>query len=78
MDLVLALSNRTEPQAVRFLFNIFDTYNCGELSIDALEHYFNSLGEQKWGEFEDFYSEMYDLIKPRDSNCITLNDLLKS
>ena len=78
VDLVLALTNRSEPQAIRFLFNIFDTYGYGELSTEAMKHYFNSHEEQTSREFENFYAEMCDLIKPQNPDFITLDDLLRS
>ncbi|BES91397.1 phosphatase 2A regulatory subunit B'' subunit [Nesidiocoris tenuis] len=84
LDLVLALENRHEPQALHYLFKILDVKGQGYLDTFSLNYFFRAIREQMLvtGQepisFEDVRDEVFDMIKPVDSAKITLQDLLNS
>lgn len=82
LDLVLALENRTEPQALAFLFRILDIKSCGYLDSFTLNYFFRAIQEQMKAHgaepvsFEDVKDELFDMVRPKCAEKITLNDLL--
>lgn len=83
LDLVLALENRSEPQALAFLFKILDIKECGYLDAFALNYFFRAIQEQMKAHgteqpvlFCDVKDELFDMVRPREPERITLPDLL--
>lgn len=82
LDLVLALENRSEPQALAFLFRILDIKGCGYLDAFTLNYFFRAIQDQMKAHgaepvsFEDVKDELFDMVRPKDPGKITLNDLL--
>ncbi|KAJ8934108.1 hypothetical protein NQ314_013566 [Rhamnusium bicolor] len=82
LDLVLALENRSEPQALAFLFRILDVKNCGYLDSFTLNYYFRAIQDQMKAHgaepvsFQDVKDELFDMVRPKDPEKITLADLL--
>nr|CDS20941.1 serine:threonine protein phosphatase 2A [Echinococcus granulosus] len=83
LDFVLALENRTEPQAIAFLFRIIDLSGQGRLCCQTLEYYFTAV-QARLGDgpdvprFCDVLNEICDMVRPQNPDFITLDDLLKS
>ncbi|XP_017777665.1 PREDICTED: serine/threonine-protein phosphatase 2A regulatory subunit B'' subunit gamma-like [Nicrophorus vespilloides] len=79
LDLVLALENRSEPQALAFLFKILDLNDSGYLDAFTINYFFRAIQEQLRDAdlviFEDFKDELFDMVKPKNPDRITLSDL---
>jgi len=84
LDFVLAMENRREPQALRYLFRILDVQHSASLNVFALNYFFRAIQEQMkiHGQepikFQDVKDEIFDMVKPNDPLKLTLNDLIKS
>ncbi|KAJ8976716.1 hypothetical protein NQ317_000148, partial [Molorchus minor] len=82
LDLVLALENRSEPQALAYIFNILDLKNCGYLDAFTLNYFFRAIQDQMKQHgaepvsFQDVKDELFDMVRPKDPETITLADLL--
>lgn len=82
LDFVLALENRKEPEALRYLFRILDVQAKGYLNVFALNYFFRAIQEQMrlHGQepvsFQDVKDEIFDMVKPTDPLKITLEDLI--
>lgn len=83
LDLVLALENRREPQALQFFFRILDINSRGYLDVFSLNYFFRDIQErmrvhgQEPVKFEDVKDEIFDMVKPEDPCKITLKDLIR-
>ncbi|KAH7965546.1 hypothetical protein HPB49_008698 [Dermacentor silvarum] len=83
LDLVLALENRKEPQALQFFFRILDINGRGYLDVFSLNYFFRDIQEQMRKhnqepvKFEDVKDEIFDMVKPEDPCKITLKDLIR-
>ncbi|XP_076464140.1 serine/threonine-protein phosphatase 2A regulatory subunit B'' subunit gamma-like [Babylonia areolata] len=83
LDFVLAMENRKEPQALRYLFRILDVQHRGYLNVYALNYFFRAIqGQMKLhGQdpipIEDVKDEIFDMVKPADPLKLTLQDLIK-
>ncbi|KAH9490766.1 Serine/threonine-protein phosphatase 2A regulatory subunit B'' subunit gamma [Bulinus truncatus] len=84
LDFVLAMENRREPQAQRYLFRILDVQHRGCLNVFSLNYFFRAIQEQMkiHGQepikFQDVKDEIFDMVKPKNPLKITLNDLIQS
>ncbi|GFR61812.1 serine/threonine-protein phosphatase 2A regulatory subunit B'' subunit gamma [Elysia marginata] len=84
LDFVLAMENRREPQALRYLFRILDVHHQGYLNVFTLNFFFRAIQEQMkiHGQepikFQDVNDEVFDMVKPCDPFKLTLNDLIRS
>nr|XP_023017947.1 serine/threonine-protein phosphatase 2A regulatory subunit B'' subunit gamma-like [Leptinotarsa decemlineata] len=82
LDLVLALENRSEPQALAYLFRILDIKNGGYLDSFTLNYFFRAIQDQMKAHgaepvsFQDVKDELFDMVRPKDPQKITLADLL--
>ncbi|GJQ66297.1 hypothetical protein Trydic_g4343 [Trypoxylus dichotomus] len=82
LDLVLALENRTEPQALAFIFRILDIKGQGYLDAFTLNYFFRAIQEQMRAHgaepvsFQDVKDELFDMVRPKDPEKITLHDLI--
>ncbi|CAG0884692.1 unnamed protein product [Cyprideis torosa] len=82
LDLVLALENRDQPQALQYFFRILDVDHKGYLNAFSLYYFFKSVQDmlkryQEWVSFEDIKDEIFDMVKPVDPLKITLSDLIR-
>lgn len=84
LDFVLALENKKEPQALHYLFKILDVQHVGYFNMFAINYFFRAIqhGMEKHGHesvsVHDVTDEIFDMIKPLDPLCITLQDLINS
>ncbi|RNA36688.1 serine threonine- phosphatase 2A regulatory subunit B subunit [Brachionus plicatilis] len=84
LDFVLALENRSEPQALQYLFRILDIKQKGHLNPFDINYFFRAIQKQlkKFGHepvnLRDIQDEIYDMVKPADPLNITLLDLINS
>ncbi|KAK7103080.1 serine/threonine-protein phosphatase 2A regulatory subunit B'' subunit gamma-like [Littorina saxatilis] len=84
LDFVLAMENRREPQALRYLFRILDVQHRGHLNVFSLNFFFRAIQEQMklHGQepvsFQDVNDEIFDMVKPADPLKLTLQDLINS
>ncbi|KAK9890980.1 hypothetical protein WA026_013318 [Henosepilachna vigintioctopunctata] len=82
LDLVLALENRSEPQAIAFLFRILDIKNQRYLDSFTLNYFFRAIQDQMRAHgaepvsFHDVKDELFDMVRPKHPERITLEDLL--
>lgn len=82
LDFVLALENRQETQSLQYLFRILDIDHTGYLTSRSLGYFFKGIHEQivahraEKVNFEDVKDEIFDMVKPKDPNRITLKDLI--
>ncbi|CAG9859442.1 unnamed protein product [Phyllotreta striolata] len=82
LDLVLALENRSEPQALAYLFRILDIQQCGYLDSFTLNYFFRAIQDQMKAHgaepvsFQDVKDELFDMVRPKHPKKITLPDLL--
>lgn len=81
LDIVLTLENRSEPQALAFLFRMLDFNEKGYLDAFVLNYFFRAIQEQMQAHgaapvsFEDVKDELFDMVRPKNPERITLNDL---
>ncbi|XP_005112632.1 serine/threonine-protein phosphatase 2A regulatory subunit B'' subunit gamma [Aplysia californica] len=84
LDFVLAMENRREPQALRYLFRILDVQHQAYLNVFSLNFFFRAIQEQMkiHGQepikFQDVKDEIFDMVKPSNPLRLTLNDLIRS
>lgn len=84
LDFVLALENRSEPQALQYLFRVLDIKQKGHLNPFDINYFFRAIQKQlkKFGHepvnLRDIQDEIYDMVKPADPLKITLVDLISS
>lgn len=84
LDFIIALENRSEPQALQYIFRILDIKQKGHLNAFDLNFFFRAIQKQlkKYGHepvpFKDVQDEIFDMIKPTDPYAITLVDLINS
>lgn len=82
LDLVLALENRSEPQAIAFLFRILDINNQGYLDAFTLNYFFRAIQDQMKAHgadavaFEDVKDQLFDMVRPKNPDKIALDDLI--
>ncbi|KAF6204274.1 hypothetical protein GE061_002614 [Apolygus lucorum] len=84
LDIVLAMENKNEPQAMQFLFRLLDINRRGYLDGFSLNYFFKGIqqqmseADQEPVNFEDIKDEIFDMIRPADPCKITLDDLVRS
>ncbi|KAG1697885.1 Serine/threonine-protein phosphatase 2A regulatory subunit B'' subunit gamma [Nymphon striatum] len=82
LDVVLALENRKEPQALQYFFRILNVQSKGYLNVFCLNYFFRAIQVQMrmHGQepvsFADVKDEIFDMVKPVDPLHITLQDLI--
>lgn len=63
------------------MFRILDVQHTGYLTEQTLKYFFKGIEEQMLARseeavnFEDINNEIFDMVKPKDPNKITLQDL---
>ncbi len=84
LDFIIALENRSEPQALQYIFRILDIKQKGHLNAFDLNFFFRAIQKQlkNYGHepvpFKDVQDEVFDMIKPQNPYKITLVDLIRS
>ena len=82
LDFVLALENRKEPQALSYFFKILDVKHQNFLNTFSLNYFFRDILKQMEKlnqdpvKFEDVKDEIFDMVRPKDSLRITLEDMV--
>ena len=83
VDFVLALENRKEYQSLAYLFRILDIDHAGKLTKFTLWYFFRDI-QEKLGtssgisvSFDDVVHELFDIVRPANSDYITLEDLVR-
>ncbi|XP_046355906.1 serine/threonine-protein phosphatase 2A regulatory subunit B'' subunit gamma-like [Haliotis rufescens] len=82
LDFVLAMENRREPQALRYLFRILDVQHRSNLNVFSLNYFFRAIQEQMklHGQepvsFQDVKDEVFDMVKPANPLALSLQDLI--
>ncbi|KAL5464138.1 hypothetical protein EMCRGX_G033105 [Ephydatia muelleri] len=83
LDFVLAMENKKEPQALQYIFRLLDIEGKGYLSTFSLKFFFKASCRLKSEghspvNFEDVKDEIFDMVKPKEPQHITLQDLINS
>uniref|UniRef100_A0A2S2QCY4 Serine/threonine-protein phosphatase 2A regulatory subunit B'' subunit gamma n=1 Tax=Sipha flava TaxID=143950 RepID=A0A2S2QCY4_9HEMI len=84
LNFVLAIENRHEPQALRYLFRFLDIKNQGYLDAFTINYFSRAVAERLPQEqrqmvsLDDIKDEIFDMIKPKDPIKITLKDIIES
>lgn len=77
------MENKQEPQAIAYLFRIVDLKGQGRLCSQTFQYFFSAIearlrNNHEVPRFDDVLNEIFDMIKPRNPEYITLDDLLAS
>ena len=84
IDFVLAMENRKDPASIQFLWRAIDVYHNNKVDTFVINMFYRGvikkLINRDKGEYriDDIKDEIWDMIGPKDSNYITLQDVLKS
>ena len=82
LDFVLAMENKKTSQAIQYFWKILDVYNKGGIDTFVINMFFRNVIEMlenrdKSGfKVDDVKDELWDMIKPESSKCITCQDLI--
>jgi serine/threonine-protein phosphatase 2A regulatory subunit B'' len=79
LDFTLAMENKSTPQGLRWFFNILDIYKEGYLNVSVIAIFFRHvMGRMDDIDYnsEDVIDEIFDMVKPMKTDCITLKDLI--
>ena len=84
IDFVLAMENRKEPASIQFIWRAIDVYHKNAVDTFVINMFYRAvvkkLINRDKGEYriDDIKDEIWDMIKPKNPNYITLEDVLKS
>ena len=84
IDFVLAMENRKEPASIQFIWRAIDVYHKNAVDTFVINMFYRAvvkkLLNRDKGEYriDDIKDEIWDMIKPKNPNYITLEDVLKS
>ena len=87
LDFILAMENKSSPQAVKYLFKILDINHVGYLDTMVLTYFFKAVHNKMLELGHDVHAiiiedvvqnEIFDMVKPKDPYRITIKDLLNS
>lgn len=82
VDLVLGLENKKTPASLHYFFKILDHQKQGYLDTMTMYYFYRDIikllkeSGQEVISFEDIYTEIMDIVKPRNRDKITLDDLI--
>ncbi|KAH8855477.1 Serine/threonine-protein phosphatase 2A regulatory subunit B'' subunit gamma isoform 2 [Schistosoma japonicum] len=82
LDLVLAMENKHEPQAIAYLFRILDVGGQGKLTSLTLRYFYDGIEEKLRASdndppsFDNILNEIFDMVRPVNPHYITLDDLI--
>jgi Ca2+-binding EF-hand superfamily protein len=83
VDLVLALENKKTPASLHYFFKILDHHSQGFLDGFSMYFFYRDIMKllkdsgQDVISFEDIHTEILDIIKPKNVEKITLEDLIR-
>ena len=84
IDFVLAMENRKEPASIQFIWRAIDVYHKNAVDTFVINMFYRAvvkkLINRDQGEYriDDIKDEIWDMIKPKNPNYITLQDVLNS
>ncbi|MCQ2820314.1 MAG: hypothetical protein MJ252_23860 [archaeon] len=84
IDFVLAMENRKHPSSIQFIWRAIDIYHKNAVDTFVINMFYRAvvkkLLNRDKGEYriDDIKDELWDMIKPKNPNYITLQDVLNS
>lgn len=84
IDFVLALENRKHPSSIQYIWKAIDLYHKNAVDTFIINMFYRQvvkkLINRDKGEYkiDDIKDEIWDMIKPKNPNYITLQDVLAS
>ena len=84
IDFVLAMENRKDPASIHYIWRAIDVYHKNAVDTFIINMFFKGVAKKLFnrniGEYkiDDLKDEIWDMIKPKHQNYITLQDVLAS
>jgi serine/threonine-protein phosphatase 2A regulatory subunit B'' len=84
IDFVLAMENRKSPASIQYIWRAIDVYHKNAVDTFVLNMFYKQVVKKLLnrgkGEYkiDDIKDELWDMIKPKNENYITLQDILNS
>jgi len=84
IDFVLAMENRKSPAALQYIWRAIDVYHKNAVDTFIINMFYRQVlrkldNRNKGGlRIDDIKDEIWDMIKPKNNNYITLQDILAS
>jgi serine/threonine-protein phosphatase 2A regulatory subunit B'' len=84
IDFVLSLENRKHPASIQYIWRAIDVYHKNAVDTFVINMFYRQvvkkLANRGKGEYkiDDIKDEIWDMIKPKNNNYITLQDILSS
>ena len=84
IDFVLAMDNRKHPSSIQYIWRAIDVYHKNAVDTFVINMFYRAVVKKLFnknkGEYkiDDIKDEIWDMIKPKNPNYITLQDVLKS
>jgi serine/threonine-protein phosphatase 2A regulatory subunit B'' len=81
LDFTLAIENKRTPQALRWFFKILDIDKCGFINVETIRLFFRCVMDRMVDidySAADVIDEIFDMVKPKRKDRITLKDLIDS
>lgn len=84
IDFVLAMENRSHPSAIYYIWRTVDVYHKNAVDTFIINLFYRQvlkkLDNRQIGGYkiDDIKDEIWDMIKPKNQNYITLQDILAS
>ena len=84
IDFVLAMENRKDPASIQYIWRALDVYHNNKIDTFIINMFYRGvikkLVNRDKGEYriDDIKDEIWDMIGPKNTNYITLQDVLKS
>lgn len=83
VEFILAIENLKENAAIRWIFRCLDINDNGKLDSQTMSYFYRGIYEntEPLGiaeSFENIRDEIFDMVKPKNPEYITLEDLLNS
>lgn len=81
LDFVLAMENKNTSHSIRYFFRLLDVEKNGKLSTFTINFFFRGVmarmaaSGQDPVDAADVKDEIFDMVNPKDPDCITLKDL---
>jgi serine/threonine-protein phosphatase 2A regulatory subunit B'' len=84
IDFVLALENRKAPASIQYIWRAIDVYHKNAVDTFVINMFYRQVVQKLVNrgkglyKIDDIKDEIWDMIKPKNSNYITLQDILAS
>ena len=84
IDFVLAMENRKHPSSIQYIWRAIDVYHKNAVDTFVINMFYRAVVKKLFnrnkGEYkvDDIKDEIWDMIKPKNPNYITLQDVLRS